>query len=803
MPAIKYTKTAVDTTDAWDSSKAVAAIPNTAKASMLVQEYAWVDPEADADTKSAYKFPHHFVDDKGDVGDASSKACSAGIAVLNGGRGGANIPDADRKAVYNHLAAHLKDAKLEAPKLNAFDDDSKHKTTFSLDENSFVADDTSGIIHFPMGQVVSDETIQRSGTHYDIPTMDTSEFNGSVTADHIDMLQSIVAKTNLVKRGGQIVMNALQFAVKENPFAQVAYNLYKNGYAKDFSIETYGPPPDETGLMVNSKLVGLSCVVTGNNKSATVNSLVVNSLATARKNGLDTSEAEKAFGIEPEALTPKEAKESLSNNKETEMKFVTLENGRDFAIEVSYKNAAGTDITQELAPGATLDVSEDQKEALEKVIAQAKQPADETNLEAFNTAMNTALEAQDKKFQERFDAMTKNMLDANAKEPEFKAGKGKETNGLKDVDKELESMNWRDRTALQIESIGTMIKDHDPEAAARVRAINKLHLEQLKASGKANNALSLGNLGNFVIAPEMDTEISGNINDYTPILNQFKFQETLSLQTSWLERTGEINMTDTNMSDAGDNTDLKAISKPSYTTHTSTLYEFAAVTPVDASAIRFSAADIMEDISSMYSRAYNRALATSVIGRLELAVEANGNSVNYDFTSGNGGNVGALAAFVRVWADVAAYVPNGVYIMTMASYLSLFEMSLRAGISGPLANIFAAGPDGLKTFLGLPYVISPPDLLPTLNTANTKTLVFEGNTATVNHGVFLADPANFKGRVSGGLSFQVSSEASYEEGGTVKSAFQRDKLVFRGYGYRKSAITNTANVAGIAAPGIS
>ena len=41
---------------------------------------------------------------------ANVKACTSGIGILNGGRGGTTIPSSDRKGVYNHLAKHLRDA---------------------------------------------------------------------------------------------------------------------------------------------------------------------------------------------------------------------------------------------------------------------------------------------------------------------------------------------------------------------------------------------------------------------------------------------------------------------------------------------------------------------------------------------------------------------------------------------------------------------------------------------------------------------------------------------------------------------
>lgn len=104
--------------DAWSGPGTIAAIPNDAGADILKQMFAWVDPKGDPDKKSSYKFPHHeWKNDK--PGPANLKACTAGIGILNGGRGGANIPDADRKGVYNHLARHLKDGDKEPPELKA------------------------------------------------------------------------------------------------------------------------------------------------------------------------------------------------------------------------------------------------------------------------------------------------------------------------------------------------------------------------------------------------------------------------------------------------------------------------------------------------------------------------------------------------------------------------------------------------------------------------------------------------------------------------------------------------------------
>lgn len=110
------------TDDEWDAAANEANLDNDAGAAVFRRAYAWLDPDGDPDTKAAYKFLHHVVAADGTVGAASTVACSAGIAVLNGGRGGADIPASDRVGVHRHLAAHLADADREAPPLKGLPD---------------------------------------------------------------------------------------------------------------------------------------------------------------------------------------------------------------------------------------------------------------------------------------------------------------------------------------------------------------------------------------------------------------------------------------------------------------------------------------------------------------------------------------------------------------------------------------------------------------------------------------------------------------------------------------------------------
>lgn len=103
------------TTDAaWDSAEMWKRCNSAAS---LKAASAWMDPDGDPAVKSTYRFIHHMVGADGTVGAANLTACSTGIGVLNGGRGGTTIPAADQAGVHAHLAKHLEDAGHTAPPL--------------------------------------------------------------------------------------------------------------------------------------------------------------------------------------------------------------------------------------------------------------------------------------------------------------------------------------------------------------------------------------------------------------------------------------------------------------------------------------------------------------------------------------------------------------------------------------------------------------------------------------------------------------------------------------------------------------
>lgn len=105
------------TTDGpWDGPEAVRRLPSPVPLGAARDVFAWIDLSEEEDgevPKFAGKLPHHTVSEDGTPGAANLSACSAGIGALHGARGGVDIPESERRATYDHLAAHLRDGGME------------------------------------------------------------------------------------------------------------------------------------------------------------------------------------------------------------------------------------------------------------------------------------------------------------------------------------------------------------------------------------------------------------------------------------------------------------------------------------------------------------------------------------------------------------------------------------------------------------------------------------------------------------------------------------------------------------------
>lgn len=131
LGAVATHKTATTDT-AWDAAANETRLDGPLTVAQARAAYAWYDGAAVQDgelPKSACKFLHHEINADGSAGPANLAACSASIGALHGARGGASIPDADRRGVYDHVAGHLRDAGQEPepfrslPALTASGDD--------------------------------------------------------------------------------------------------------------------------------------------------------------------------------------------------------------------------------------------------------------------------------------------------------------------------------------------------------------------------------------------------------------------------------------------------------------------------------------------------------------------------------------------------------------------------------------------------------------------------------------------------------------------------------------------------------
>jgi len=77
----------------------------------------WYDDEK-AEDKSSYKLPHHHAEGH----KAVWRGVAAAMGALLGARGGTDIPEADRKGIYNHLSKHYKEFGKEPPEFKMVED---------------------------------------------------------------------------------------------------------------------------------------------------------------------------------------------------------------------------------------------------------------------------------------------------------------------------------------------------------------------------------------------------------------------------------------------------------------------------------------------------------------------------------------------------------------------------------------------------------------------------------------------------------------------------------------------------------
>jgi HK97 family phage major capsid protein len=684
--------------------------------------------------------------------------------------------------------------------LNQADKSGKNIVKMSLEKNS-LSDEGNGKIVFPNRLVITDDSEQFNGTKYDIKSMTIEDFSNKLTADHLDGIQSVLGKVmGLQKIGNTVTISGIQFAVNENALALYAYNMIKAGFLTDFSIETMGPWPDPDGVYYNSNLVGLSLVVYGNNKSAAINQIALNSVEEAKKNNLDTSLVEKNYICYDE----NQAIAETHKKQENEM-FKYVKNSRGFAVLLKYKNSQGEETEVTVNPGKGIEVPEAEAPAVEKQITDAQEPKVEAPAAPAPTAPVAGADVAEvvkqamAPFMKQLNDLEQRQFDNSATEPQFVAAKPKADTVPTASAKELNSLGYKEIHGLQINAAWDFLKGGSQIAGNKLRTMNMYNLEKLQQAGKVSNAVTIADFGNFVISPELLTEIEGHRSDFNPLISRLNIKDTLSLQMAWLKRNGDVDMQEVAFCDDGANGNLKPITEYDADFNISNLSEVAGVTPVCNAATRFLAVDLLGDVAEGYRTDFDRKRAQLFVARLQQAVNSTGNTSVYGTTTA----LAALQSFIGLASSMQEEIMGGVYILSNKSYWQLMSQQLAAGINTDSGfQLFTKGDMG-PLLLGSPYITVPNELLPTLNTAETRSFVVDGQTVTINQAVFYVDLSTYAGRTSGGLSYDLSTEASYEVNSVVKSAFQRNELVLRGSFFRGGAVKDEDKVVGLGSRGVS
>lgn len=726
------------------------------------------------------------------------------------------------------------------------------KNQVEVTKNSY-HDDGDGVVSFPNGLCISDNNVQRNGTKYDIDTLDISKYQGQLTADHEDKLKNIIGRVEGVsKKDGRLTVNKIIYAVKQNPYARLAYDLLVGGFSNAFSTETVGPSAnDMDGTLYNHELVGLSQVVCPNNYSAVINT-VRNSLEKSKNDGLDITGIEEEFlnvkeenqmddeskpveAVEATEVEVKETPEKTPAEAVSEEEVKTPEVTEEVVEEVENK-AEKEDDKDETDEEAEIDVVEVEAEETE-----AKDEEDDDKEKKKNTVEvdNEISDAEVKELFKKIDNLTSLVEKATAVEEPAEQGveeiveddlneaSEKVENDLTEetqMDEEkiqnavaealkgyfanatpatapefkkdensvaVADLDWKERYNKQVNAAWEAFRAGSIEARKTLNEINEVNLGALKEAGIAKNSMTIASMGNFVIPPEMYREIIGKRTDYTAIINATNWRETDSLEFAWLKRNGDIDMKNVALCDDGADGNLKPISEYTAEPVTSKLEEMAAVTVVCNAATRFFAVDLLADVAAGYRNDYDRKRAQLVIARLEQAVLESGQSVDYAPTT----DTAAMVAWLQAISEISDATVNGTLVFNNKTFAQLKAHALEAGVNGPLSHIFTDGE--IPQIFGTPFIVVPNDLMPTIESDDAVAFTVDGESVPITHAVFYADLSEFVGYTSGGLQYDVATEASYEVNGTVRSAYQRNELVLRGSFFRGGAVKDVTRVSGI------
>ena len=512
-----------------------------------------------------------------------------------------------------------------------------------------------------------------------------------------------------------------------------------------------------------------------------------NSLEEQVENDISEESSEKeSEGEEPkvvESIEVNEFNEDVSIESTVEGEKVTLEPADEEekeAIEELKAEEAEEKVENSITEETEL---EDSEEETEKEIAEQKESQEIKENKMTQEEIN-ALKEQIKN----------EILDAQVKAPEVEE--------TEEAAKEPEvEKNWRKRYNDQIAAAWNAYRLHSIDAAQKLAKINRYNFEEKKAKmvDNANEVMTIETADDFVLPYEVDNMIHGKRTNYSPLLNAVDYQTTDRLTFAYATRIGDIDMQNVAMCDNVEDGNLKPISTYELKKGVAQMEEMAAVTPICDNATKYLAVDILADVAAGYRNDYDRKLAQLVVIRMQQAVNATGNTVEMEGTT----SIDKLVEFIKATTKVSGDVVNGVFVFNAKTKAQLIEYLFSAAANGELGkDVITTGE--FPTIFGYPYIVVPNDLMPTLGEGDTKSFKATNNetgtleTVTISSPVFYGDLDEFRGKVSGGLKYDVSAEAAYETGdGSVHSSWQRNELVLRGSFLRGGYIANQGAFAGL------
>lgn len=499
-------------------------------------------------------------------------------------------------------------------------------------------------------------------------------------------------------------------------------------------------------------------------------------------------------------------KESEGEEPEVVENIEVNEINEDGSIEATVE---GEKVTLEPADEETKEAVEELKadEAEEKVEnsiteeSEAEDSEEETEEETAEQEESQEIK-ENKMTQEEINALKEQIkneiLDEQVKAPEVE-----ETEEA--VEEPEVEKNWRKRYNDQIAAAWNAYRLHSIDAAQKLAKINRYNFEDKQAKmvknddGDAIEVMTIETADDFVLPYEVDRMIHGKRTNYSPLLNAVEYQTTDRLTFAYATRIGDIDMQNVSLCDDGEDGNLKPISTYELKKGVAQMEEMAAVTPICDNATKYLAVDILADVAAGYRNDYDRKLAQLVVIRMQQAVNATGNTVEMEGET----SIEKLVEFIKATTKVSDDVVNGKFVFNAKTKAALVEYLFSAAANGELGkDVITTGE--FPTIFGYPYVVVPNDLMPTLGEGDTKSFKATNNetgnleTVTISSPVFYGDLDEFRGKVSGGLKYDVSAEAAYEIGdGTVRSAWQRNELVLRGSFLRGGYIANQGAFAGL------